>query len=154
MLEATIWSQVVYTKGCNLQYSLIQWQLQISSCIKNCQFLDLRYRNVLLNLNNINQSLFVFFVSGCKVCQYCLIRSVSLTAIKFLIIFMFIEFLINKFFQSCSARTGFIPMDDAFVAVSVANDLLDQIFICQVLFQCINQQHNIFISFSQRVQQP
>ena len=39
---------------------------------------------------------------------------------------MFVEFLIKKFFQSCSARTGFTPMHDAFVALNVANDLLDQ----------------------------
>ena len=52
----------------------------------------------------------VFFVSGCKVCQYCWIRSVPLTVIKFLIIFMLVEFPIKKFFQSCSARTGFTPM--------------------------------------------
>ena len=52
----------------------------------------------------------VFFVSGCKVCQYCSIRSVPLAVIKFLIIFMLVEFPIKKFFQSCSARTGFTPM--------------------------------------------
>ena len=39
---------------------------------------------------------------------------------------MFVEFLIKKFFQSCNARTGFTPMHDSFVALSVANDLLDQ----------------------------
>ena len=61
-------------------------------------------------INNINQSLFVFFVSGCKCCQYCSIRSVPLAVIKFLIIFMFIELLIKKLFQSCSAGTGFTPM--------------------------------------------
>ena len=66
-------------------------------------------------INNNNQSLFVFFVSGCKDCQYCSIRSVPLTVIKFLIIFMSFEFLITKFVQSCSARTGFTPMHDAFV---------------------------------------
>ena len=65
--------------------------------------------------NNNKQSLFVFFVSGCKDCQYCSIRSVPLTVIKFLIIFMSFEFLITKFVQSCSARTGFTPMHDAFV---------------------------------------
>ena len=41
---------------------------------------------------------------------------------------MFVEFLINKFFQSCSARTGLAPMHDAFLALSVANDPLDQVF--------------------------
>ena len=60
----------------------------------------------------MNQSLFVFFESGCKGCRYCSIHSVPLTVIKFLIIFMFVEFLIKKFFQSCSARTGFTPMSD------------------------------------------
>ena len=36
-------------------------------------------------------------------------RSVPLTVIKFLIIFMFVEFLIKQFFQSCSVRTGQDP---------------------------------------------
>ena len=83
-------------------------------------------------INNINHGLFVFFVSACKGCQYCSICSVPLTVIKFLIIFMFVEFLIKTFFQSCTTRTGFTPMHDAFVALSVANDLLDQVFACQV----------------------
>ena len=52
-----------------------------------------------LIINNINQSLFVFFVSGWKDCQYCSIVSVPLTVIKFLIIFIIVEFLIKKFFQ-------------------------------------------------------
>ena len=59
---------------------------------------------------------------------------------------MFFEFLIKKFFQSCSARIGFTPMHDAFVALSVANDPLDQVFACQVPVHCIDQQHNIFMS--------
>ena len=37
------------TKVCNLQFSLLQRQLQISSCFKNWYFLALRYKNVLLN---------------------------------------------------------------------------------------------------------
>ena len=41
---------------------------------------------------------------------------------------MFVEFLIKKFFQSYSARTGFTLMHDAFVALSVANDILVQVF--------------------------
>ena len=65
---------------------------------------------------------------------------------KFLIIFMFFEFLIKKFFQSCSARIGFTPMHDAFVALSVANDLLDQVFVCQAWVRCIDWQHNILMS--------
>ena len=80
-------------------------------------------------INNINQYLFVFFLSGCKHCQYFLIRSVPLTVIKFLIIFMFVEFLVKKFFRSCKARTGFTPIHDAFVALSVANKILDKVFV-------------------------
>ena len=41
---------------------------------------------------------------------------------------MFIELLIKKFFQSCSARPGFTPMCDAFAALRVLNNLLDQVF--------------------------
>ena len=89
-------------------------------------------------MNNIKQSFFVFFVSGLKVCQYCLICGVALTAIKFLIIFVLVEFLIMKFFQGCSARTEFTLMHDAFVALSVANELLDQVFLCQVQVHCID----------------
>ena len=48
------------------------------------------------------------------------IRIVSLTVIKFFIIFIFVEFSIKKFFQSCSATTGFTPMHDAFVGLSAA----------------------------------
>ena len=59
---------------------------------------------------------------------------------------MFIQFLINKLFQNCSARTGFTPMHDAFVALSVANDLLDQVFVCQAPVHCIDQKHNILMS--------
>ena len=88
----------------------------------------------------------MFFVSGCKDCQYCSIHSVPVTVIKFLIIFIFVELLVMKFFQSCSARTGFTLMHDAFVAFSVANDLLDQVFVCHVPVHCINQQHNILMS--------
>ena len=44
----------------------------------------------------------------------------------------------KKFFQSCSARTWFTPMHDAFVALSVANDLLDQVFVCQVPVHCVD----------------
>ena len=40
----------------------------------------------------------------CKGCQYCLIRIVPLTAIKFLIIFIFVEFLIKKLFQSLQCQ--------------------------------------------------
>ena len=40
-----------------------------------------------------------------------------MTVIKFLIIFIFVMFLIKKVFQSCSGRTGFTPMHDAFVAL-------------------------------------
>ena len=32
---------------------------------------------------------------------------------------MFVEFLIKKFLQNWSARTGFTPMDHAFVAIKV-----------------------------------
>ena len=92
----------------------------------------------MLNLNNINQSLFALFASGCKVYQYCSIGSVPLTVIKFPIIFMFIEFLIKKLFQSCSARTGFRSMHDAFVALSVANNLRDQVFVCHIPVHCID----------------
>ena len=84
-------------------------------------------------INNINQSLFVFSLSGGEGCQYWPICSVPLTVIKFLIIFMFVEFLIKKFFQSCSARTRFTPMADAFVALSVAKDLLDQVLYVKSL---------------------
>ena len=56
-------------------------------------------------MNNINQTLFVFFVSGRKGCQYCSICSAPLAVIKFLIIFIFVEFLIKKLFEICSART-------------------------------------------------
>ena len=38
---------------------------------------------------------------------------------------MFVEFLIKKFIQSCSTRTGLTQIHDAFVALSVANDLVD-----------------------------
>ena len=72
----------------------------------------------------MNQSLFVFFVSGCKLCQYCSIHRVPLTVIKFLTIFIFVEFMIKRFFQSCSPRTGFISIHDAFTALSVANVFL------------------------------
>ena len=37
---------------------------------------------------------------------------------------MFVEFLIKKFFQSCSARTGFTPMHDVFVALRVVKIFL------------------------------
>ena len=40
---------------------------------------------------------------------------------------MFVESLIKKFFQSCSARTEFTRMYDAFITLSVANDLLDYV---------------------------
>ena len=105
-----------------------------------------RYKNVLLNINNINQSVFVFFVNDCKLCQYFSICSFPLTVIKFLTIFMFIEVLIEKLFQSFSARTGLAPMHDAYVARRVVNDLLDQVFVCQVPILCMNLQHNILMS--------
>ena len=88
----------------------------------------------------------MFFVSGCKDCQYCSIHSPPMVVIKFLIIFIFVELLVKKFFQSCSARTGFTPRHDAFVAFSVANDPLHQVFVCQVTVHCTNQQHNILMS--------
>ena len=88
----------------------------------------------------------MFFVNGCKDCQYCSIHSVPVTVIKFLIIFIFVKLLVMKFFQSCSARTGFTLMHDAFVAFSVANDPLHQVFVCHVPVHCINQQHNILMS--------
>ena len=50
---------------------------------------------------------------------------------------MFVELLIKKFFQSYSARTGFTPMHDAFVALRVVNSLLNQVFVCQVPVHCI-----------------
>ena len=59
---------------------------------------------------------------------------------------MLVEFLIKKFFQSCSDRTGFTLMHDAFVALRVVNDLLDQVFLSQVPVHCIDQQHNILMS--------
>ena len=59
---------------------------------------------------------------------------------------MLVEFLIKKFFQSCSKRTGFTPMHDTLLALSVANYLLDQVFVCQVPAHCIDQQHNILMS--------
>ena len=77
-------------------------------------------------------SLLVFFVSGCKGCQYCSIHSVPLIVIIFLIILMFVEFLITKFYHSCNARTWFNPMYDAFVALRLVNDFLDQVFVWQV----------------------
>ena len=49
---------------------------------------------------------------------------------------MFAEFLNKKFFQSCSARTGFTPIHDAFVALRVVNNLLYQVFVCQVQVHC------------------
>ena len=102
-----------------------------------------RYKNVLLNINNINQSVFVFFVNDCKLCQYFSICSFPLTVIKFLTIFMFIEVLIEKLFQSFSARTGLAPMHDAYVARRVVNHPLDQVFVCQVSILCIDLRHNI-----------
>ena len=48
------------------------------------------------------------------------------------LIFMFVEFLIKKLFQSCCARTGFALIHEKFVALSVASDLLNQVFVCQV----------------------
>ena len=37
-------------------------------------------------------------------------------------------------------------MHDAFVALSVAKDLLDQVFVCQVPVHCIEWQQNILMS--------
>ena len=37
-------------------------------------------------------------------------------------------------------------MHDAFVALSVANDLIDQVFVCQVPVHCIDEQHSILMS--------
>ena len=59
---------------------------------------------------------------------------------------MFVEFLIKKFLQNCSAGTGFTPMDHVFVAIRVENDLFDQVFLCQVPVHCIDKQHNILMS--------
>ena len=92
-------------------------------------------------MNNINQSLFVFFARGCNGCQYCFIHSVSLTVIKFLIIFMFVEVLIKKLFQSCKARTGFTPIHDAFVV----NDLLDQVFFMPLHGRWITWHQHIIL---------
>ena len=78
--------------------------------------------------------------SGCSGCKYCLIRCVPLTVIKSLIIFMFAKFLMKKFFQSCSARTGFTLINDAFVALRVANNLLEQIFVCQAIASTSNKK--------------
>ena len=66
---------------------------------------------------------------------------------------MFVEFLIKKFFQSCSATTEFTPMHDAFVALSVVNDHLDQVFLCQVPVHRIDQQHNILMSATNKCKQ-
>ena len=51
-------------------------------------------------------------------------------------------------FHSCSATTRFTPMHDAFVALRVVNNLLDQVFVCQVPAHCIDQQHNILMSIT------
>ena len=59
---------------------------------------------------------------------------------------MFVEFLIKKVFQSCSTRTGFTPTHNALVALSVANNLLDQVFVCQLPVHCINYRNNILMS--------
>ena len=45
---------------------------------------------------------------------------------------MFIKFLINKFLQSYSARTGFIPMHHTFVTLRVANNLFDRVFLSRI----------------------
>ena len=37
-------------------------------------------------------------------------------------------------------------MDDAFVALRIVNDLLDQVFVCQAPVHCIEQQRKIFLS--------
>ena len=37
-------------------------------------------------------------------------------------------------------------MHDAFVALNVANDFLDQVFVCQVSVHCIDYQCNILMS--------
>ena len=86
-------------------------------------------------INKINQSLFVFFLNDCKSRQYCSILSAPLAVIKVPIILMFVEFQSKKFFQSCNARTGFIPIQDA---LRVVNDFLDQVFVCQFLVHCID----------------
>ena len=54
------------------------------------------------------------------------------------VVFMFVEFLIKKFFQIFSAKTGFTLVHDAFVARRVANNLLDQVFVCKVPGHCID----------------
>ena len=64
---------------------------------------------------------------------------------------MLVELLIKKFFQSCSAWTGFILIHDKFVDLSVANDLLDQVFVCQVSDHCIDQQRNNLMSATNAV---
>ena len=146
MLEATIWSQVVYNKG---MYHAVFFTPVVAldfDLYQQLVIFSFPIQEYLVKLSITSISLFAFIVNGGKFCQYCSIRSVPLTVIKFLIIFMFVEFLIKKFFQSCSARTGFTPMNDAFVVLIVAKDLLDQVFLCQVPLHCTNQQHNILMS--------
>ena len=82
----------------------------------------------------------MFFVSDCDSCKWCSICSVPRTFIKFFIIFMFVEFLIKKFLQSFSARTGLTLIHHKYVALGVANNLLDQVFIC--LLHQIATQHS------------
>ena len=45
---------------------------------------------------------------------------------------MFVKFLLKKFLQSYSARTGFIPMYDTFVSLRVANNLFDRVFLSPI----------------------
>ena len=146
MLKATIWSQVIQSRDvtCNILYSSSSFVFCPVSTTAHCQLIV----NCSLAIQEclINQSLFVFFLSGCNGCQCCSICIVPLTVIKFLIIFMFVEFMINKFLHSCSVRTRFTPMHHAFVAFRVTSDLLSQVFVCQVSFHCIDWQHNLLMS--------
>ena len=63
---------------------------------------------------------------------------------------MLVEFLIEKLFQSFSARTELAPMHDAYVARRVVNDPLDQVFVCQVPILCIDLRHNILMSATKK----
>ena len=69
---------------------------------------------------------------------YCPYRNVPMTVIKFLIIFKFVEFLIKKFFQSCSAKTRVTQMHNSFVALRVVNGLLHQVLACRLPVHCID----------------
>ena len=126
-------SQIVYNQGIQLAVFFIPVVVLDFSLYQELRSFNLAIRNVLLN-----QILFVFFVSGCNDCNCCSICSIPLIVINFLIIFMFVEFLIKELLQSCSARTGFAPIRHSFVALRIANDRLDQVFVSQVPVNCIH----------------